>query len=354
MDKPTVFFSHSSKDRELLRRIKERLVEKTGNSISIFVSSDGQSIPLGRNWVHKVQESLEKAHVMFVFVSPASISSQWIQFEAGYAYSKNIKVIPVGINGIDLGKLSPPLSLLQGFNIISNDGLNNIVAVLNAEFGLAFKEDFDQQQYINIFSESDQETEAQDLASKWIQEFTIEIKDDSLKTDREEAIKSIKSLLERESVPFQEGKYQTRVHGWSFRAVVPGGGIPGVEIKFVPELAGNALKHIDGALGLILTNDTEINVVAALYDHISGDVNNNRISAKLFKYGVELGPDENFIYKGMKFRISGGYNSHSFYIRLSKASDNVSSFSIEDLIAVLFDSGVLWEVESPIMVADYG
>jgi len=34
---------------------------------------------------------------MFIFVTQNSIKSDWIYFEAGYAYSKGIEVIPVGI-----------------------------------------------------------------------------------------------------------------------------------------------------------------------------------------------------------------------------------------------------------------
>lgn len=56
MKKPTVFFSHSSKDKKFLTRLKEMVAAKTGNSIDIFLSSDGESIPLGRNWVHTIQK----------------------------------------------------------------------------------------------------------------------------------------------------------------------------------------------------------------------------------------------------------------------------------------------------------
>lgn len=45
----------------------------------------------------KVEEGLQVAKIMFVFVTENSISSGWIYFEAGYAYSNGIQVIPVGI-----------------------------------------------------------------------------------------------------------------------------------------------------------------------------------------------------------------------------------------------------------------
>lgn len=59
---------------------------------------------------------------MFVFVSPESLSSSWIYFESGFAYAKGVKVIPIGIKGVDIGKLKPPLNLLQGFISIQKMG----------------------------------------------------------------------------------------------------------------------------------------------------------------------------------------------------------------------------------------
>lgn len=115
---------------------------KTGGTVEVFLSSDGQSIPLGRNWVHRVEKGLGDAKFMIVFVTPNSLESNWIYFEAGYAHSRDIRVIPVGFLGVDLGDLRPPLNLLQGFNIINNEGLNNLIAVTNEEFGFKHIESF--------------------------------------------------------------------------------------------------------------------------------------------------------------------------------------------------------------------
>ena len=91
MSKPTLFFSHSSKDKDLIISIKDTLTKYTGGVLDIFMSSDGQSIPFGTNWIHKIEEGLNSAKIMFVFVTENSISSGWIYFEAGFAYSKEIQ-----------------------------------------------------------------------------------------------------------------------------------------------------------------------------------------------------------------------------------------------------------------------
>lgn len=149
MDKPTIFFSHSSKDRDLILPIRNKIVDITGGTMDIFMSSDGQSIPLGRNWVSKIEEGLKNAQIMFIFVTPNSIKSDWIYFEAGYAYSKDIEVIPVGI-GIHIGELKAPLNLLQGFDVLSCDSLDNFISVINKKFSLSFKQSFDESDYASI------------------------------------------------------------------------------------------------------------------------------------------------------------------------------------------------------------
>ncbi len=151
MDKPTIFFSHSSADKDTILPIKEKLCSITANVLDVFMSSDGQSIPFGNNWIHKIEEGLNKAQVMFVFVTPISVNSAWIYFEAGFAYSKNIEVIPVGI-GISIGQLKPPLSLLQGFDITSTDSLNNFISIINRRFSLEFNFAFTDDTYNAIFA----------------------------------------------------------------------------------------------------------------------------------------------------------------------------------------------------------
>jgi hypothetical protein len=134
MDKPAVFLSHSTVDAKPLGVLRELLDRKTGGTLALFLSSDGQSIPLGRNWVHAIQQALETCQLMFVFITPSSQQSSWLFFEAGFAYSKNTRVVPVAMFGLDLKTVAPPLSLLQGFNVSSAAGLNNLIAVINSAF----------------------------------------------------------------------------------------------------------------------------------------------------------------------------------------------------------------------------
>ena len=157
MSKPTLFFSHSSKDKDMILAIKNKVMQYTSGTLEIFQSSDGESIPFGTNWIHKVEEGLKEAKVMFVFVTEKSISTGWIYFEAGYAYSKGVHVIPVGI-GVSVGDLKAPLNLLQGFNIISADSLNNFLTIINREFNYSFSAQFTDDDYDEIIALSSSAT----------------------------------------------------------------------------------------------------------------------------------------------------------------------------------------------------
>ena len=138
-DKPVIFFSHSSRDKVPLIALKERFVDLTGGTISVFLSSDGQSIRLGSNWVASIEQALRAAKIMFVFVSPNSLHSPWLYFETGHAYSREIAVIPVGLFGVDIAVLPPPMNLLQGFNLTDEESLNNLVAKVNETFCVSHK-----------------------------------------------------------------------------------------------------------------------------------------------------------------------------------------------------------------------
>lgn len=151
MNKPTLFFSHSSKDKKNMNILKDLIQDKTSGTLNIFLSSDGESIPFGSNWVHSIEKGLNDAQLMFVFITPNSIKSDWIFFESGFGYAKNVKVIPIGLN-VDISTLNPPLNLLQGFNLSSSEGLNNIIKVINDYCNTQFKEDFTDTDFIKLES----------------------------------------------------------------------------------------------------------------------------------------------------------------------------------------------------------
>lgn len=208
MEKPTIFFSHSSHDRELILPVKAKLDMITAQVLDIFMSSDGQSIPFGNNWVHRIEEGLDRAQIMFVFVTPASIDSSWVYFEAGHAYAKGIEVIPVGL-GIKIGQLKAPLNLLQGFDINSGDSLNNFISIINRKFQLQFPEAFTDEDYQRILAEGSEPpqpplklNEIFDYAEYELSSQRMDGSAAALRYDIDDYFTRICEYLDREQIPY--------------------------------------------------------------------------------------------------------------------------------------------------------
>lgn len=253
MSKPVVFFSHTSKDKDMVLYIQKRIKEITGNAIDFFMSSDGQSIPFGANWVHKVEEGLEAAAIMFVFVTTSSVKSGWIFFEAGYAYSKNIRVIPVGIN-IDMGSLRAPLNLLQGFNISSVDSLNNFISIINKQFTCSFMESFnddDYQQLLSLYNgESNQCFPLETIVaygqfSRYDEHNSAD--GTSIKYDIESMYKKIVEYLESNSISYS--LVRNNYTGSPTKEIVT----QGVRVRYTPKPSDKASRASNNRSELLIT-----------------------------------------------------------------------------------------------------
>src|SRR5262249_20623527 len=94
---------------------------------------------------------LKEARLLLVFLSPAALRSNWVLFEAGHAYARGVRVVPVGIRGVNLSTVPPPMSLLQGFNITSAESLTNIFALTNEEFGFSHNATFIREDFEGVF-----------------------------------------------------------------------------------------------------------------------------------------------------------------------------------------------------------
>lgn len=150
--KSSIFLSHSSKDKEMATALRALILSKTKNMLNVFCSSDGESIPFGRNWVHTIEKGLSQSISLFVLLTPRSVYSTWVHFEAGIAYNRGIKVIPMCIDGISLSEMTGPLTLIQGFDIKNHEGLNNIISVINRDYGTTFDEDMTASDFDKVVS----------------------------------------------------------------------------------------------------------------------------------------------------------------------------------------------------------
>ena len=146
-EKPVIFISHSSKDTELARLIKQQ-IEICVNGAEAFASD----IEPGENWFDKVMGKLKEAEAIVVLITPNSVSiSHWVWFELGYFWSRHDNVLddlnqiqklfyPLFIDGTDLpnpvhdlkvqaANLNNKRDLLGFFRAICNQFNGNITHV---------------------------------------------------------------------------------------------------------------------------------------------------------------------------------------------------------------------------------
>ncbi|OQB13757.1 MAG: hypothetical protein BWY15_01606 [Firmicutes bacterium ADurb.Bin193] len=211
-NKPTIFFSHSSKDKDVLLKFRNRLADITNGTLDIFMSSDGESIPFGTNWVHKIEQGLNDAKIMFIFITQNSLLSNWIYFESGFTYAKGIEVIPVGL-GVDIGILKPPLNLLQGFNLNSGESLNNFITIINQKFDYKFKNNFTNKDFALLVDNETKFSLQTDL-SKLFKSINYEIlsKYSNAEYDIDKLFFDIKNYLDSNSMPYS---YDENYGDWS-------------------------------------------------------------------------------------------------------------------------------------------
>jgi hypothetical protein len=108
-----VFISHVGAEREVALALQVAL-RSAIPGIEVFVSSDPDSIRAGDRWLDEITTALQTCIVQIVIASPASVGRAWINFEAGAAWLRGIRIIPVCHSGMSPGTLPVPLGLSQG------------------------------------------------------------------------------------------------------------------------------------------------------------------------------------------------------------------------------------------------
>ncbi len=119
-----IFLSHIHEEHELAMLIKDALEEEFSGFVSVFVSSDGVSIPAGANFLKRIEDSLVECIGALFLISQASVRRNWINFELGAVWIRNaisihaggveVPAIPICHSGIGPGDLPAPLNNLNG------------------------------------------------------------------------------------------------------------------------------------------------------------------------------------------------------------------------------------------------
>lgn len=350
MHKPTAFFSHSSQDKSALAKLKELFVSKTGGSIDVFLSSDGQSIPFGRNWVHSVEQALDQAKLMLVFVTVDSLRSNWLYFESGYAYSKGIRVVPVSL-GVDLAAVGAPLSLLQGFNVTSEAGLNNIIAVANEVFRHSHAESFSSDDFrlISISSGATPNTALGPHVAA-IDEIIIEVKEASLQgRSPASAVADVASFFASEGIEHTARDKVVKAQGMSLYAQEDvGQKVVRIELDpFVGDIAFPLIERAVRAIGLAGMQGLPVRMdfiaaIDALQEH-------HKLTGRLYGSQVRLVDANSLGFRSLDFSIGRlmSFSTHraragAVYLSIRSQAESIALSDLRELLDLLFERRALF------------
>lgn len=131
------FISHITEESSIAICLKEWIESSLLGNCSVFVSSDSEAIPAGFKWLDKINTALKNTQVMFVLCSSQSLQRPWINFEMGYAWSRDIPVIPLCHSGITKSSLPRPVGDFQALNIEDSNFVNLLLESLKTHFELS-------------------------------------------------------------------------------------------------------------------------------------------------------------------------------------------------------------------------
>lgn len=363
MSKPSVFFSHSSKDFVALTELKRILIENTGGAFDIFLSSDGQSIPLGKNWVFKIQEALESTAAVFVFLSPHALNSSWVPFESGFAYSKDIRVVPVAIGGLKIENIPPPLSLLNGFSVQSCDDLNKLVGTINDVLDHSHSFRFSAMQHTEIFGleGNSRASLSQSIVSEIYvgEEFRVDVPENYQFTgdgklpygDTQDGAQYLTEMVVAES----------KARGWQYSFRFNCVQISGASV--MASTSGEYTRVSVSILGIshaknrTFLNEIVSDILKLSFEHLpvrislnyslSIEANRNKISHLIENSEIKLAPEGGYQFKNYRFDVAnrnGSANepdSRPARITIIPQENHFDFVEIETLLELLLDKSIV-------------
>jgi hypothetical protein len=335
VNKPIVFLSHSSKDKAPLLRFKDWLDARTGGTINFFLSSDGESIPFGSHWVATVEENLKKAKLAFLFLTLNSVNSSWVAFEAGYMFSNGLRVVPVGLPGIDIGTIKPPLQLLQGFNLHSPETMNNVVKIVNDVFGHKHQFSFEEKDFRTIFGTDSK------LASGYFGEYTQLVRLVRLHgRGHQDVLSPLKKELSKQNIDLVVGP----------REIGEEGAAPGIgaisysdltdeedwyyNINIAVDQCGEVLPIASDIVARLGKKDVGVEIL--FVRGLTGVGDDVTTTSKAFGTELKVLPQGKMEFRGIT--IGGGVTFNPLHLRSTKP---MTAETLRELITLLFNRRIL-------------
>jgi mRNA degradation ribonuclease J1/J2 len=136
IEKAGVFISHAHEDAIYAQTLKRYIQTMFSTKTKVFVSTDYQSIPTGQSWFEAIAHALRSTWVTIVLLSPSSIESKWICFEAGIGLGSGAVLLPYSIRGVNASTAASPFAHLHIRTIEDEKGFADFVKRLQEYFEL--------------------------------------------------------------------------------------------------------------------------------------------------------------------------------------------------------------------------
>ncbi|WP_276867606.1 toll/interleukin-1 receptor domain-containing protein [Enterobacter oligotrophicus] len=138
MSEKLIFLSHITEEKELAKIIKDAIEDEFAGFVRVFVSSDGETIRAGQNFLKVIEDGLVECCAAIYLISPTSVQRSWISFELGAVWIRNaqnqregreeIPALPFCHSGMSFNALPQPIC-----------NLNAIEANMASKLEFAFK-----------------------------------------------------------------------------------------------------------------------------------------------------------------------------------------------------------------------
>ena len=132
----SVFVSFIHEEEVIAGFVLSFLREIFGDKVEIFLSADRTTIYAGDNWIDEIFDALKSTKVLVSLLTPVSVGRPWINVEAGAAWMRDAKVIPVCFRRLTVGTLPKPYSSLQAIEMNSTDAAYYLTSSIAHHLGL--------------------------------------------------------------------------------------------------------------------------------------------------------------------------------------------------------------------------
>ena len=89
----TIFVSHVSEVSQLASVLKRWVEKAFVEQVTAFVSGD--DIRSGEQWFRRLEKELGDAEVVLVLCTEKSLSTTWVNFEAGFGHAIGVRIVPI-------------------------------------------------------------------------------------------------------------------------------------------------------------------------------------------------------------------------------------------------------------------